>query len=140
MPKKQKDNSKKKLRVLVVEDDEPTLESVVFKLKQRGFLVDPAKDGEEALAKLQKIKYSAILLDLRLPKGNGYQFLEEKNKDSNLREIPVVVFSNLSLRVFIDWALELGVKGYLVKAHHSISEIADEFQKCIKEGSCRVDY
>lgn len=128
-------------RILLVEDDEPTLESAVFKLEKSGFLTDFAADGISALEKLSKDQsFDAILLDLRLPRGDGFAFLKKKNEDPAIKDIPVVIFTNLSQPEYVRRALDLGAKGYLVKAHHSLQEIVDELKKCMEGAECRVDY
>ena len=127
-------------RILVVEDDEATLQAIAFKLKKEGFEVIQAGDGDEGIIKLKtKGPINGILLDLRMPKGDGFKFLEEKAKDPAIAEVPVIVFTNLSQREFVDKALSLGVKGYLVKAHHSVQEIVNELHQCLHEGKRRID-
>src|SRR3989304_4077852 len=110
-------------RVLVIEDDEAILQAITYKLEKEGIETEVATDGVMGLAKLQKDnKFAVILLDLRMPKGDGFGFLEAKNKDEKIAQIPVVVFTNLSQREYVERALAMGVKGYLVKAYHSVQE------------------
>jgi CheY-like chemotaxis protein len=130
-----------KKRILLIEDDEPTRESTLFKLEKAGFETDFSEDGEEGLEKLKKDKsFDVILLDLRLPKGDGFVFLEQKNKDKSIKDIPVVIFSNFSQPEFIKRAMSLGAVGYLVKAYHSLEEIVEEVTRCLEGGQCRIDY
>ena len=127
-------------RVLLIEDDESTRESASIKLKKEGFLVESAEDGVIGLEKLKKDnQFSAILLDIRMPKGDGFTFLEEKNKNSSLRAIPVLVFTNLGQSEYVERALALGAKGYIIKAHHSLQEIIAEMKTCIAGGVCTID-
>ena len=75
------DGSKKssQKRVLLIEDDEPTRESTLFKLKNAGFVTDSAEDGEIGLEKLRQAgPFDLVLLDLRMPKGDGFLFLEKR--------------------------------------------------------------
>lgn len=127
-------------RVLIIEDDDATRQAAVFKLKKEGFDVEEATDGVQALELLGKDgTLDAILLDIRMPRGDGFHFLEAKQKDPRFEKIPVIVFTNLSQTEYIQRALQLGAKGYLVKAHHSLNEIIDELKNCIEGKSCRVD-
>ncbi len=127
-------------RILLVEDDLPTAETVLLKLKKAGFKTDFAEDGISGLAKLrQSGRFDGILLDLRMPKGDGFKFLEEKQADETLRGVPVIVFTNLSQPEFVNRALSLGAKGYLVKANHSLEEIILEIRKCLDTGQCQID-
>jgi len=129
------------MKVLVVEDDEPILQAITFKLIKEGFEVEGAADGVIGLEKLENEgPFAVVLLDLRMPKGDGFQFLEAKKKNEKVKDVPVIVFTNLSQREFVDRAIELGVKGYLVKAYHGVQEIVDEMKKCLEGGSTKIDY
>lgn len=127
-------------RVLIMEDDDATRQAAVFKLEKEGFEVEEANNGIQALDMMIKDgTLDLILMDIRMPRGDGFHFLEEKQKDARVQNVPVIVFTNLSQPEFVDRALKLGAKGYLVKAHHSLSEIIIEVKNCIAGGVCRVD-
>ncbi len=80
--------------VLVVDDDEDSRAAIGATLKQRGYEVACATNGDEALAYLQKAPAPfAVLLDLAMPVRDGWSFLVERNRDSALRSIPVIVVS-----------------------------------------------
>lgn len=131
----------KPIKILVVEDDTPMRESVVFKLRKAGFIIEEAEDGYAGIEKLRVDPlYGGILLDVRLPQKDGFWFLEEKNKYPQLREIPVLVFSNIGEMQIIKQTLDLGAKGFMVKATHSIDEIVEKVRKCFLEGNCEMDY
>ena len=134
-----KNNEKPNRLVLVIEDDEPTREAILWKLKKSNYEGDSAEDGTVGLEMLKQKKYAGVLLDLRMPRGDGYYFLGEKNKLASLKDVPVVVFSNFSQPEFVNRSLELGAKGYLVKAQHSVGEIVDEFASCVEKGQCLID-
>jgi DNA-binding response OmpR family regulator len=125
----------KKPKILLVEDDNSTRESVIIKLRLSGFEVVPAENGPEALAKLrQEGPFAAVLLDLIMPGGDGFNFLKEKRADKSLKDIKVIIFSNLSQKEHIDRAAELGASGYWVKAHHSLREVVDKLNLLLRNG------
>ena len=129
-----------KIRILLVEDDAPTRESAGIKLAKEGFTVETAENGFVAFEKIQRdSNFRAILLDLRMPKSDGFEFLEKKKAHPELQNIPVIVFTNLNQPENIERAVSLGAKGYLVKAHHSIQEIANELKNCLVHGTCIID-
>lgn len=137
--KESKEN--KSFKILVIEDDEPMRESVVFKLRKTGFTVDDVGNGYTGMEKLHADpSYGGVLLDIRLPQKDGFWFLEEKNKYPQLREIPVLVFSNVGEGQVMKRALHLGAKGFLVKAAHSIDDIIGKVKMCFLEGICDTDY
>ncbi|HCI05254.1 MAG: Response regulator [Parcubacteria group bacterium GW2011_GWC1_45_9] len=125
--------------ILVIEDDEPTREAILWKLNKSGYQGDSAGDGIAGLEMLKQKQYSGVLLDLRMPRGDGYYFMEEKNKDQELKKVPVIVFSNFSQPEFVNRSLELGAKGYLVKAQHSVDQIVEELTNCLENGICSID-
>lgn len=129
------------IRILVVEDDAPMRESVVFKLRKSGFVVDEAENGYMGIEKLRaNAQYGGVLLDVRLPQKDGFWFLEEKNKYPQLSEIPVLVFSNVGETRIVKLAMSLGAKGFLIKAVHSIDDVVEKVKKCFLEGVCETDY
>ncbi len=131
----------KKKRILLVEDDLPTTEAALLKLKMSGFMTDSAEDGVIGLAKLRHDgPFDGILLDLRMPKGDGFKFLEEKKNDPKVKNVPVIIFSNLNQPEFIRRALDMGAVGYLVKANHSLDEIIMELKACLETKQCRIDH
>ena len=83
--------------ILIVEDDPDLREVLDITLQSEGYTVSTAGDGAEALARLQsrgdKTRPRLILLDLRMPVMNGWQFRERQRQDPELAEIPVVVLS-----------------------------------------------
>lgn len=131
----------KQIKILVIEDDMPMRESVVLKLRKAGFIVEEADNGFSGIEKLRAdASYKGVLLDVRLPQKDGFWFLEEKNKYPEVRDIPVLIFSNVGEAQVIKRALDLGAKGFIVKAIHSIDEIVEKIKQCFLEGRCETDY
>jgi DNA-binding response OmpR family regulator len=130
--------------IFLVEDD-PFLSSVLqLKLTKEGFKVIRASDGEEAINMLidQGLKPDLILLDLILPKRNGFEVLETIRQEPMLEKLPVIVISNLGQPSDVERGKSLGVIDYYVKAKFSVDElvqkIKDEFAK-IKNQNVNVN-
>ena len=120
--------------ILLVEDD-PFLSSILqLKLDKENFKTIRAADGEEALNLLteQGIRPDLILLDLILPKKNGFEVLETIRQDPTLEKLPVVIISNLGQPSDIDRGKALGVIDYFVKARLSIEELVNKVKEEIK--------
>lgn len=114
--------------ILLVEDD-PFLSSVLqLKLEKENFQLVRAVDGEEALKFLitQGLKPDLILLDLILPKKNGFEVLESIRQDPLMEKIPVIIISNLGQPSDIERGKSLGVIDYFVKARLSIDELVNK--------------
>jgi CheY-like chemotaxis protein len=113
----------KNKNILLIEDDVFLGDVLVKKLNSAGLTTYLARDGEAGLEQLRKLKPALVLLDIILPTKSGYEVLEEKNKDPELKDIPVIVVSNSGQPVEIDKALSMGVKDYLVKAQFDPEEV-----------------
>jgi DNA-binding response OmpR family regulator len=117
--------------ILLVEDD-PFLSSILqLKLDKENFKTIRAADGEEALNLLieQGIKPDVILLDLILPKKNGFEVLETIRQDPTLEKLPVIIISNLGQPSDIDRGKALGVIDYFVKAKLSVDELVNKVKE-----------
>lgn len=111
---------------MIVEDDEHISKVYEIKLNKEGMGTLLARDGEEAISKIKNEKPDIILLDLMVPKKDGFEVLTEIKKDSNLANIPVIVLSNLGQQADQDRALGLGANEYLVKVDISIQGVIEK--------------
>ena len=108
----------KKLRVLLV-DDEPSVVKIVGKrLEVEGFEVLVAVDGEEAITKARAEHPDAIVLDLMLPKLNGFEVCEKLKQDRQSMDIPIVaIFSGMGRSGDEERCRKLGAAAYVTKGH-----------------------
>jgi len=116
-------------KILIIEDEKVLLEVLEKKLNSYGYEVFVAPDGEEGINKIREIKPDLILLDIVMPKKDGFEVLEEINKDKNFSGIPVIIISNSGQSVEISKALKFGVKDYLVKTEFNPEEVIDKIVK-----------
>jgi DNA-binding response OmpR family regulator len=113
-------------KVLIVEDERLIAKPLTLKLQISGFETKNAYDGEEALAILEKEQFDIILLDLMMPKVDGFGVLAELKKRGN--ETPVIVATNLNQEADVSRALELGVVSYYVKVDITYDEIVEKIK------------
>lgn len=113
-------------KVVVVEDDEHISKVYQVKLQKEGIEVILARDGEEAVAMISSEKPDLVLLDLMIPKKDGFGVLEDIKKIPELANIPVIVLSNLGQQSDQERALALGAVEYLVKVDYPIQEVIDK--------------
>ncbi len=123
--------------VLVVEDEDFLVRVLTDNLESEGYKVEVALDGEEAMKKLKESRPSIILLDLLLPKKDGFQVLEEVKANPDLNLIPVIVLSNLGGDDDIKRALSLGADDYFVKSQHPIAEVMEKVKKYLTGGETK---
>jgi len=112
-------------RILLVEDDRFLRRACEVSLRQRGFVVTTAADGEEALRKVRAEPPDLILLDLLMPKMTGTEVLKALRAEEATREIRVLILSNSSREQDVEEIKTLGVSGYFVKADLSLQELGD---------------
>lgn len=112
-------------RILIIEDDNFLRNLIARKLKEEGFEIEKASDGEEALQKIISAKPDLILLDIILPKKSGFTLLEEISKDPNLKSIPVIIISQLGQPEDIEKGKKFGVKDYIIKANTPLDQIVN---------------
>jgi DNA-binding response OmpR family regulator len=120
----------KKKKILLAEDDKPIARTMNNKLIKSGFDVVVASDGAEALKILEKDKFDLIILDIMMPKVDGFGVLEELKKRGI--KTPVIITSNLSQKSDEKKARELGAKDYFIKSSVSILQIVDNVKKILK--------
>ena len=118
-------------KILIIEDDEHLSRIYDIKFAKEKLPTVLATDGEEGLKATIEHKPAVVLLDLMLPKRDGFWVLEEMKKRGLLKGIRVIVLSNLGQRADIDRAMKLGAAEYLVKVDHSIQEVVDFVKKAL---------
>lgn len=120
-------------KILIIEDEEVLLDVLSNKLKKEGYEVAAAKDGLEGLEKIKQERPDLILLDILMPRMDGFGVLEAKKKDLGMADIPVIIISNSGQPVEIDRALKLGARDYLVKAEFDPQEVLIKVKNCLNK-------
>jgi CheY-like chemotaxis protein len=138
---------KKKGKILIIEDDAFLAKAYQIKFSKESLPVSIAADGDEGLKSAKKEPPDLILLDLMLPKMNGFEFLKLIKQDEQLKTIPVVVLSvlikqderlksvpvvtlsNLGQKTDQEKALALGAAEYFIKTEHTLEDIIKRIKK-----------
>lgn len=118
-------------KILVAEDDKFLISAYKAKLGKMGWEVRVAADGEEALEVLQGFVPDVILLDVVMPKLDGFAALAAIKKNPSLANIPVLLASNLGQKEDLDKGKALGAAGYIVKADLSIENLVKRVNEAI---------
>lgn len=117
--------------ILFVEDESALQKTFGDLLRQEGYEMISALDGELGIGLANNKKPNLILLDLVLPKASGFEVLKKLKEDVATKEIPVIVLTNLESMEDIEKALGLGATTYLVKANYSLEEILEKVKKTL---------
>lgn len=119
--------------VLVVEDDSFLRKLLCEKLRHEGFELVEAADGKKALEFLQGHRPILMLLDLMMPGIDGFQILESVRRDERIKDLPVIVLSNVGEKHIVERIHALGVDDYLIKAHFVLDEIIERITKVLNK-------
>jgi DNA-binding response OmpR family regulator len=110
-------------KIVVIEDDHPINQMYCFKLRNEGYKVKAAFNGEEGLELIEQFKPDLILLDLRMPVMPGEEMLEKLRAADWGADIRVVILTNISRDEAPMNLRLLNVDRYIVKAHHTPSQV-----------------
>jgi DNA-binding response OmpR family regulator len=119
-------------KILFIEDESALQKTFKDVLEKEGYQMISALDGESGLKLARTQKPDLILLDLILPKKDGFEVLKELKEDESTKGIPVIVLTNLEDIESVEKAIELGATTYLVKAQYTLEEVIQKVKKAIK--------
>lgn len=120
-------------KILLIEDEAALQETLGRVLKKEGYEVVAALDGEIGLKLAKSQKLDLILLDLILPKIDGFELLGKLKENSETKDIPIIILTNLERMEDVGKAMELGAKTYLVKANYTLKEVVEKVKKALGE-------
>lgn len=129
--------SNKKNKILIIEDDRFLLKLYSDKLRREGFGVLESLTGEEGLNKISAEKPDLVILDLVLPRKNGFEILSELKLNPKTKNIPVVILTNLGQEADVKRGLEMGADAYLVKTDFSVNQLAEKVKENLVKKSAR---
>lgn len=120
-------------KILLIEDEEIMVNLLERKLTKEGYEVLVARDGEEGLKKIKEMvpKPDLVLLDIIMPKMNGFEVMEKMNEDEELKKVPIIVISNSGQPVELDKAKKMGAKDWLIKTEFDPKTVIEKVQKQI---------
>jgi len=126
-------NKSKKALVLIIEDDSYISDMYRIKLESENFEVVTAKDGIIGIRTIEKQKPDIVLLDIVMPKIDGFSVLKTIKRNPELKEIPIVLLTNLSQKENVERGFELGADSYIIKAHFTPSEVVKKIKDILEK-------
>jgi DNA-binding response OmpR family regulator len=120
-------------KILFIEDESALQKTFRDVLEKEGYEMISALDGESGLRLAKSQKPDLILLDLILPKKDGFEVLKELKEDEATKGIPVIVLTNLEDIESVEKAIELGATTYLVKAQYTLEEVIQKVKKALEK-------
>ncbi|MDD2696802.1 MAG: response regulator [Candidatus Pacebacteria bacterium] len=118
--------------ILLIEDDPFLIDIYTTKIKESGFGVEVATDGEQAIKKIEELKPDLVILDIVLPEVDGWEILRRIKSELKLEDLKVIILSNLGQKEEVEKGIKLGAVKYLIKAHYTPSQVVEEIKKILK--------
>ncbi|MBI4359441.1 MAG: response regulator [Candidatus Nealsonbacteria bacterium] len=115
-------------KIIIIEDEEIMLDLLQRKLVSAGYGVVVARDGEEGLQKIKESRPDLILLDVVMPKRDGFSVMAEIQKDESLSKIPIIIVSNSGQPVELSRARQLGARDWLVKTEFDPRKLVEKIK------------
>jgi DNA-binding response OmpR family regulator len=119
-------------KILIIEDDSFLQGLEAGKLEKEGYNVITASTGQEAMKKINEPDIAIILQDLILPDFDGFEILKKIKETEKLKNVPVIVFSNLSEPKEVKKAKDLGATDFMVKSNFTLDELVQKIKSILK--------
>lgn len=120
-------------KILIAEDEKVIAQTYGEHLGRKGYIIEYAYDGEEALKKVEEFKPDLILLDIVMPKIDGIEVLKKLKENKDTKDILVLMLTNLENKETAEESSALGCCGYLVKTDYSLDELSDKIEEILKD-------
>lgn len=120
-------------KILIIEDDSFISDMYKIKLESEGFEVNVAPDGIQGLEEAGKWHPDLILLDIVMPKMDGFTVLQNLKERPDVQGIPVVMLTNLGQRDSVEKGLKLGARDYIIKAHFTPLEVVEKVKEFLNK-------
>lgn len=118
-------------KILIVEDDRYISKMYQLKLSLEGYDVQVAENGEEGVDKVKEFMPDIMLLDILMPKLDGFEVLKIVKADDTTKNIPVLVMSNLGQEDHVEKGMKLGAIGYVVKSQYTPSKVVEKIKSVL---------
>ena len=123
---------KNKKKILIIEDEKLLLEMYQSRFEKEGYQVLTATTGRPGLKLAKEEKPDLIILDILMPRTDGYEVIKKVREDAQIKKIPILVLSNLGQQEEINKGLKLGADDYIVKTDITPSELINKVERMLK--------
>lgn len=118
-------------KILLVEDDPFLSEIYATKFEEAGFKISVARDGSLGLQKVREENPDILILDIVMPNVDGFEFLRILKQDQAIKNIPVIILSNLGEQEDVERGFRMGALAYIIKAHYTPTEVVSKVKSIL---------
>ena len=123
----------KETKILIVDDDPFILDMYILKFRDSGFQVDTATDGKMGLDKVKTFQPDILLLDVVMPKMDGFEVMKKLKQDTATPSpLKILFLTNFGQKEDVERGMQLGADGYIIKAHFTPSEVVAKVMEILK--------
>ena len=126
-----------KAKILIIEDEQMLSAMYKIKFENEGYDIMVANDGAEGLEIVKKNKFDMILLDIIMPKIDGFAVLKQLREQETSKDTPVILLTNLGQDEDVSRGKELGAVGYLIKANNTPAEVVEKVQEHLNKKNAK---
>ncbi len=119
-------------KILLVEDDSFISDMYKAKLEYLGYDIETAENGKIGMEKAVSFAPDLILLDIVMPERDGFELLADLKKDEKLKDLPIILLTNLGRREDIEKGFKMGASDYIIKAHFTPQEVVEKINNVLK--------
>lgn len=119
-------------KILIIDDEYDLVETLTFRLESSGYEVLAAHDGEDGLKKVKELKPDIILLDVMMPRIDGYKVCAKLKSDDNYKSIPIIMLTAKGQESDRERGMGMGADDYLTKPFES-AELLEKIKKYLGE-------
>lgn len=120
-------------KILIIEDDTFLSEMYATRLAQADLEVESAGDGQEGLSKMESWQPDLVLLDIVMPKQDGFEVLKKVKENDDLKNIPIILLTNLGQKNDVEKGLDLGADAYIIKAHFTPAAVVAKVKEILEK-------
>ncbi|MEK7537907.1 MAG: response regulator [Patescibacteria group bacterium] len=121
-----------KTKVVIVEDEKMLADMYATKFAMEGFDAQKANDGASGFELVKTVKPDIVLLDIIMPKIDGFGVLKMIKDEATLKDVPIILLTNLGQEEDIKKGRQLGATDYFVKANHTPAEVVQKVKQVLK--------
>ena len=119
-------------KILIIDDDPFILDMYVMKFSDSGFIIETASDGQAGIDKLSAFTPDIVLLDVIMPKMDGFQVIQKLNEVRKERPFKILFLTNFGQKEDVERGMALGADGYIIKANFTPTEVVDKVKEMIE--------